>query len=72
MASSVTWVATSPALSLDMEPSAWEKPMPLRAIQEARQTRRRAASISVAMSASLKAMACWAAIGLPNWTRSRA
>ena len=71
MASSVTRVATSPALSLDMEPSAW-KPMPLRAIQEARQTRRRAASISVAMSASLKAMACWAAIGLPNWTRSRA
>src|SRR4029450_6025618 len=62
MASSVTRVATSAALSLDMEPSAWEKPMPLRAIQAARQTSRRAASISVAMSASLKAMGCWGAV----------
>ena len=72
MASSVTRTATSPAFSLDIEPSAASKRLPVRPIHEARQTSSLAASISVAMSASLNAIACCAAIGLPNWVRSRA
>ena len=46
--------------------------LPLRAIHAARHTSRRAASISVAMSASLNAMPWFMMIGLPNASRSLA
>ena len=66
MACSVTHTATSPAFSFDIEPSPAVNGTPLRAIQAARHTSRRAASISVRMSASLKAMPWFMMIGLPK------
>jgi hypothetical protein len=45
IARSVTQTATSPALSLDIEPSAFSNRRPLRPIHEPRQPRRRPASI---------------------------
>ena len=58
-------------LVLVIEPSAFLKP-PLRASQAARQISSRAASISVIMLASLKAIAWFMMIGLPNAWRSLA
>ncbi len=69
MARSVTQTATRPALSLDMEPSALTY-LPLRDSHAARCTSRRAASISVAMSASMKLIAWFMMIGLPKAVRS--
>ena len=67
----VTRIAMSPAYSLAMEPSPRASGMPSAIIHPARQISIRAASISVAMSASLKAIASWRAIGLPKAWRSR-
>ena len=68
----MTQVATSPALTFDIEPSALVNGIWLRPIQAARQTSSRAASISVAMSASVNAIAWFSMIALPNWRRSLA
>src|SRR3954451_25314054 len=72
IARSVAQTATSPAFSFDIEPSALLKVWPVRPIHDARQTSSRAASISSFMSASVKAIAWFSMIGLPNWTRSLA
>ena len=72
MARSVTQTATSPALSLHIEPSALSKGTPLRPIHEARHTSSRAASISSRMRASVKAIAWFSMILRPNCSRSRA
>jgi hypothetical protein len=55
-----------------IEPSAFSKRWPALPIHDARQTSRRAASISSFMSASVNAIAWFSMIGLPNWTRSLA
>ncbi len=52
-----------------MEPSAAVNGLPLLAIQEARQTSSRAASIRVRMSAMVKAMPWLSMIGRPNCSR---
>ncbi len=62
MARSVAHTATRPALSLAIDPSALTNP-PCFANHAARHTRSRAASISVAMSASMKAIAWCCTIG---------
>ena len=72
IARSVAQRATSPALSLLIEPSAFSNGIALRPIHDARQTSRRAASISSFMSASAKAMAWFSMILRPNCSRSRA
>ena len=65
----VTFFAVSLAYSLDIEPSAEVKGLPEIAIQEARQTSRRAASIWVRMSANWKATPWLSMIGRPNCSR---
>ena len=62
-------MAVSLAKSFDIEPSAAVNGLPARAIQEARQTSSRAASIWVRMSASWKAMPWLSMIGRPNCSR---
>ena len=71
MALSVTHVAVRPAFSLAIEPSAFLN-SPFLASQAARHTSIRLASISVAMSASMKAMPWLAMIGRPKAWRSLA
>src|SRR6266545_2131980 len=66
---SVTATATSPALSLLIEPSPASNGRLLRPIQAARHTSSRAASISMRMSASANATPWLSMIGRPNWTR---
>ena len=70
MARSVAHTATSPALSLLIEPSAAVNGLPVRPIHEARHTSSRAASISIFMSASANAMAWFSMIVRPNCARS--
>jgi hypothetical protein len=65
----VTHTATCPALSFDIEPSALVNLTLLRPIQAARQTSRRAASISSFMLASVNAIAWLEMIGRPNCSR---
>ena len=65
----VTHTATSLALYLLIEPSAFTSP-PLQADQAARQISGREASISVIMLASLKAMASFMMMGRPKARRS--
>ena len=65
----MTRTAVSPANSLDIEPSAASNVLPWRAIHAARQTSSREASIEVFMSASVKAIAWFSMIGLPNCSR---
>lgn len=69
IACAVTHFAVSPAYSLDIEPSAEVNGWLLAAIQEARQTSSREASIRVFMSASVKATPWLSMIGRPNCTR---
>jgi hypothetical protein len=64
--------ATSEALSFDIEPSAWWYSMCWAPIHEARQVSSRAASSSVARSASAKEMPCLSRIGSPNASRLEA
>jgi hypothetical protein len=69
IARSVAHTATSLALSLLIEPSALSNGLPVRPIHDARQTSRRAASISIFMSASANAIAWLSMIGRPNCSR---
>ena len=69
MARSVAQVATRPALSLAIEPSAFSN-LPFFANHAARQISMRVASISVIMSASKNAIAWFLMIGRPNAWRS--
>ena len=62
-ASVVAHMATSPAFSFDIEPWPPVIGMPVRPIQAARHTSRRAASISVATSASVCWMRCCSSSG---------
>ncbi len=62
----VAHIATSPALSFDIEPWPPVIGTPLRPIQEARQTSMRAASISVATSASTCCTRCCSSSGAPS------
>ena len=71
MARSVTHVATRPALSLAIDPSAFLNPCCLDS-HAARQTSILAASISVAMSASMKLIPWFMMIGRPKAWRSLA
>ena len=61
----VAHIATSPAFSFDIEPWPLVIGIPLRPIQAARQTSSRAASISVATSASVCWSRCWSSRGAP-------
>src|SRR5712692_2422617 len=70
MAWSVTFTATSPAFSFAIEPSAFLNSPPLRPSHRARQISARVASISVAMSASMKAIAWFSINARPNCLRS--
>ena len=73
MARSVVHTATSPAFSFDIEPSAfWNVMSGCLPIHDARQTSRRAASISSFMLASVNAIAWFSMIFLPNCSRSLA
>ena len=71
MACSVTRTAVSPAYELGHRALGVSNGLPCRAIQAARQTSRRAASIRVCMSASMNAIAWFWPIGRPNCSRSR-
>ena len=62
----VAHIATSPAFSFDIEPWPPVSGMPLRPIQAARHTSMRAASISVATSASTCWMRCCSSSGVPS------
>src|SRR5690349_21443502 len=62
----VAHIAMSPALSFDIEPWPAVIGTPLRPIHAARQTSRRAASISVATSASTCWMRCCSSSGVPS------
>jgi hypothetical protein len=64
----VAHIATSPALSFDIEPWPPVSGIPLRPIQDARQTSIRADSISVATSASTCCTRCWSSSGSPSST----
>ena len=70
-ASVATFIAVSAANALAKEPSR-PASAPRSTASAARQTSRRAASISIAISASLNETPCRARIGLPKATRSRA
>jgi hypothetical protein len=69
MAWPVTRTAVSLATSLEIDPSAWSRASPCRAIQAARQVSSRAASTAARMSASMKPTAWFCPIGRSNWTR---
>jgi len=66
----VAHMATSPALSFDIEPWPAVIGTPLRPIQAARHTSSRAASISVATSASVCWIRCVSISGVPSSTLS--
>ena len=65
----MTFTAVRPAWSLAIEPSPYLYGVHVAPMLMPRQQSRRAASISVAMSASLKAIAWWRMIGTPNVSR---